>query len=599
MGLSTGIPLSWKMPLFWAVVDGSQAGNLTEDEPALLIGQAFCGGDATSAAKTGIVGNGTLTLDNATPVLAGALVTPAGTPYKVVFTSATAFNVTQNGVAIGSGTVGTVFANQIKFLIAAGSTAFAAADEFDITVAGLPTGNAAYNLPVPVGSLALAKLFFGEGSMLERMVARFLDGNTTQQLWAAAVPRPAAGLKAAGSIAIATQQSQSGILTVYIAGQKLQVTVYQTDTPAMVAANLAAAINALTTLPVTAAVDGTVTSKVNLTCRWHGLTGNDITVVPNYLGANGGEVMPLGMTLAIVAMAGGAGTPDFTAVISAIQAKEFVNVAMPYADTGSLQSWDAEIGFGPTGRWSYVRQQYAWVYNFRRDTYAGMLVWGLGVNSPVISTGALEVASPTPVWEWTAAYCAQGSGALLDDPARPLQTLELPGCLPAPIDQQFSQAQRNNLVNSGLAVFGVAPSGNAMILREQMQYQRNQYAQADTAFAKLTTLSSLREFLLRMRQAITSKYPRHKLGIDSVNYGPGQKIMTPSLAKAELVALARKGEYDGLIQNVPAFKKNLIVEIDDNDPDRLNVLAAPQLMGQLRQFNTLAQFRLLYENFQG
>ena len=112
-------------------------------------------------------------------------------------------------------------------------------------------------------------------------------------------------------------------------------------------------------------------------------------------------------------------------------------------------------------------------------------------------------------------------------------------------------------------------------------------------------LSNLRELLLRMRAAITSKYPRHKLGVDSVNYGPGQKIMTPSLGKAELVAEARQAEYDGLLQNLAAFKANLIVALDDNDPTRLNVLWAPQLMGQLRQFNVLAQFRLLYENFQG
>ena len=434
MGVSVGIPQSWLLPLFWGVVDGSQAGNLTESQPALLIGQAFLGGDATSAAKAGIVGNGTLTLDNVNPVLAGASVTTPSTPYKVVFTSATAFNVTQNGVTIGTGTVGTAFANQIKFLIAAGATAFAVNDEFDITVAALPSGNAAYNVPIPAGSLALAKLFFGEGSMLERMVNTFLQGNTTQQMWCVAVPRPAAGIKATGSIQIASQQSGSGVLTVYIAGQKIQVTVYQTDTQAMVAANLVAAINAMTTLPVVAAVDGTVSSKVDLICRWHGLTGNDITIVPNYLAAYGGEILPVGMTLAVVPMTGGAGTPDFTAAISAIQSKQFYHFAMPYSDTASLQVWDAEVGFGPTGRWAYTRQQYGWIYNFRRDTYANLLVWGLAQNSPVISTGSLEAAAPTSVWEFTAGYCAQGAAALLDDPARPLQTLELPGCLPATVD---------------------------------------------------------------------------------------------------------------------------------------------------------------------
>ena len=599
MGISTGIPATWKLPLFWAVVDGSLAGNLTETEPALLVGQAFCGGDAASAAKAGgNTGTGALTLDNATPVLQGS----ATGVWKVIFTSPTAYTVASPimGMSGGTGTVGQLYAGPgIKFTIAAGATAFAVNDEFDVTVSALPTGTAAYNVPVPIGSVALGQQFFGAGSMLDRMITAFLAGNTTQVLWAVAIPRPTASTKAAGSITIATQQSASGVLTEYIAGQKAQITVYQTDTPAMVAANFAAAINALTTLPVTAAVDGATAAKVNLTCRWHGLTGNDITLVPNYLGANGGEQFPVGMTLLTVPMQGGTGTPDFTGAISAIQSKLFYHIALPYTDTASIQSWDAEVGFGPTGRWAYLRQQYGWCYSFRRDTYAGMLVWGLGQNSPVISVGALETAAPTPVWEFAAGYCAQGAAGLTDDPARPLQTLELPGCLPAPVEQQFSQMQRNSLVNSGLAIFGVAPSGNPMILREQTLYQRNSYGQGDTAFGKLTTLSSLAEYLSRAKAAITTKYPRHKLGQDSVNYGPGQKIMTPSLAKAELVAQARKAEYDGLIQNIPAFKAALIVEIDDNDEDRLNVSLAPQLMGQLRQFNALTQFRLLADNFQG
>ena len=48
------------------------------------------------------------------------------------------------------------------------------------------------------------------------------------------------------------------------------------------------------------------------------------------------------------------------------------------------------------------------------------------------------------------------------------------------------------------------------------------------------------------------------------------------------------------MSNVDAFKANLLVEIDDNNPNRLNILWPPQLMGQLRDFDVLAQFRLQY-----
>ena len=591
MPVSTTIPQNWKLPLFWAVVDGSQAGNLTESQPALLIGQAFLGGEATAALKGGSTGNGTIALDAVTPVLAGAQLGV----YKVKFSSATAFTVTDPANAtVGAGALvsgAASFAAQVKFTLAAGVTAFVNNDEFDITVAALPAGAAQYNVAVAIGSDALGKQQFGEGSMLSRMVTTFLKGNTTQQLWCLPIPKPAAGTKAAGAIAIATPPTGSGVLSLYIAGQPVAITVYGTDSATAVAANLAAAINALNTLPVKAAA---ASATVTLTCRWHGLTGNDITLVPNYRGLYGGEALPSGLSLGITPMAGGTGTPDFTAAISAIQAKQFYHFGNPYTDTASLKTWDAEVGFGPTGRWAFTRQQYGWVYTYYRDTYANLMNWGLTQNSPVISAMALEPSAPTPVWEYTAGYCAQGAAALLDDPARPLQTLEIPGCLPAPLDQRFSQTQLNNLANTGFAVQGVAPSANPMILRETLQYQLNSYGQADTAFALITVLSNLAELLSRMKAAITSKYPRHKLAPDGTRFGPGQKIVTPKIIKAELVAEARLAEYDGLMSRIDAFIANLIVEIDPDNPNRVNILWAPQLMGQLRDFDVLAQFRLNY-----
>ena len=496
MSISTTIPSTWKLPLFWAVVDGSQAGNLTESQPALLVGQF------------------------------------------------------------------------------------------------LALGSVMPNVPIAVGSLAIAKQLFGEGSMLERMVARFLDGNTTQQLWCVAVPDPSAGQAALGSIAFAAANLQSGVLATYIAGQKISLAVYSTDTPVTIAAGFAALVNATKTLPVTAAVDGTNTGKVNLTARWKGLTGNDIRMSFNYGGLMGGEQFPSGLTPTVVAMAGGAGEPDFTGAIAAIGAKQFYHVALPYDDTGSLQIWDVEFGFGAGGRWAYTRQQYGWLYNAHRADYADAITWGLAHNSAVTTTMAIEPDVPSPVWEVVAAYCAQGAAALLDDPARPLQTLPLVNILPAPVNLRFNQAEANSLTNSGLAVQGVNPAGQMMILREALQYQLNAYGQADTAFALLTVLSNLAELLSRMKAAITTKYPRVKLAPDGTRFGPGQAIVTPSIIKAELVAEARQAEYDGLLSNVDAFKKNLLVQINDQDPNRLDILWPPNLMGQLRDFDVLAQFRL-------
>ncbi|HEY2210273.1 MAG TPA: phage tail sheath subtilisin-like domain-containing protein [Bradyrhizobium sp.] len=494
MAISTGIPNSWKMPLFWAVVDGSKAGNLSEAHRALLVGQKLASGTADD------------------------------------------------------------------------------------------------NVPVPVGSVALAGEFFGVGSMLHRMVQQFFTSNTTQQLWAVPVP-DGTGTKAQGSIAITSPPTTSGLLTIYIAGQKVEVAVASTDTADNVATNLAAAINAIADLPVTATA---ATSTVTLECKWAGVTGNDISVVANYLGASGAEALPTGMALTMTAFSGGTGEPDFTAAISAIQALEFDYVALPYGDAASLTTWATEYGFGPTGRWNYTRQQYGIVLNARRDTYANLLTWGIAQNQPVVSTLGIEADSPSPIWEWAAGYCAVAALGFSDDPARPLQSLEMPGLLPARVNNLFSQAQNNALVNSGVAAQGRAPSGNPMILREQTQYQLNSFGQADTAFGLLTILTTLQELLRRMKSAITTKYPRVKLVPDGTRLGPGQAAVQPIDIKAELISEFNAAMFDGLVSNLAAFKNNLVVEIDDNDPNRVNVLWPPQLAGQMRQFAALAQFRLMY-----
>jgi phage tail sheath gpL-like len=494
MAVSTGIPASWNLPLFWAVVDGTKAGNLSEAQRALLVGQY----------------------------------------------SATA-------------------------------------------------GNAVANVPVPVGSLALAGQMFGVGSMLYLMVKAFIACNATQQLWAVPVA-DGTGAAATGSIAI-TAGTSSGLLTVYIAGQIVQVSVSSTDTAATIATNLAEAINSLHEMPVTASA---ATSTVTLTCDWKGLTGNDITIIPNYLGVYGGEAFPTGLSLVITAMTGGTGEPTFTGAISAIQSLEYDFVALPYTDAASMAAWNTEYGFGSGGRWDYTRQQYGMILNATRDTYANLLTWGLAQNAPVMSTMGVEQDSPTPLWQWSAAYCALAALGFSADPARPLQTLEFLGVLPARLQNRFSQAQLNALTNSGLAVQATDANGYPAILREQTQYQLNSFGQSDTAFGLLTVLATLQELLRRMKSAITSKYPRVKLIPDGTKIGPGQAAVTPTDIKAELIAEFSAAMYDGLVSNLAAFKANLIVEIDDSNPNKLNVLYPPQLAGQLRQFNALAQFRLLY-----
>jgi phage tail sheath gpL-like len=242
-----------------------------------------------------------------------------------------------------------------------------------------------------------------------------------------------------------------------------------------------------------------------------------------------------------------------------------------------------------------MRQLFGHIFSAYRSDYADMILFGETRNSGVTSIMGVELASPTPVYEWVACYTAMAQRALINDPARPLQTLELTGVLPAPLHQRFNQQELNSLAGSGIATQQTDPNEVPMILRETTTYQLNQYGQGDDAYELVTTLATLARLLRNQKQAITSAFPRHKLADDGTRFGPGQAIVTPSLIKAELVAEYRIDMYNGLVENIAAFKANLLVERDPNNPNRVNVLYPPDLINQLRVFAVLAQFRLQYD----
>ena len=169
-------------------------------------------------------------------------------------------------------------------------------------------------------------------------------------------------------------------------------------------------------------------------------------------------------------------------------------------------------------------------------------------------------------------------------------------CLPPPVGAiRFLLSELNQLSGSGIATQRAVSTDNLpFIARETTTYTKNVYGVGDDAYELVTTLATLAAILRNQRYAITSKYPRSKLADDGTRFGAGQAIVTPNTIKSELVAQYRIDEFNGLVENGQAFKDNLIVERDPNDPNRVNVLYPPDLVNQLRVFAVLAQFRLQF-----
>lgn len=459
----------------------------------------------------------------------------------------------------------------------------------------LAVGTAPPDVPIAVSSVAMADAAFGRGSQLAAMAKVFFLNNASQQVIALPVAEPAAGSIATGTITVATAPTQAGQIDLYIAGHNVPVGVAATDTVTMVALAIAAAVNANLDLPVVAPAPAA--GVVTLNCRWKGSTGNDITMMDTYYSGAGGEILPLGLTLTYStsgALATGSGTPVFTTAISNLGESEAEFVALAHTDSTTLLAWETQFGFGDTGRWGWMRQLYGSIFAAQRGTYASLLAFGLTRNSPQVSCMGVEVLSPSPVYEWAAAYCAKAARGFTNDPARPLQTLHMDGIMPAVGKNRFLLNELNALATGGIATQRTLSDNIPMISRDTTMYRLNLYGNTDDAYTDATTLATLAKLLRNQRQAITSKFPRHKIADDGTRFGPGQAIVTPKTVKAELVAQYRQDEFNGLVENGAAFKTNLIVERDNNDPTRLNVLYPPDLINGLRLFAVLAQFRLQY-----
>jgi phage tail sheath gpL-like len=481
--------------------------------------------------------------------------------------------------------------------------------EVDPSMAGLPTinlrallvgvmtadGEAEPDIPRPIGSQAQADLAFGQGSELSRMFKAFFKNNFANEVWGLPLEEPLAAVAATGDVTVTAAPTAAGTVHLYVAGEHVPVNVATTDTVDGIATAIADAINADVTLPVTAAA---ALGVVTLTSVFKSINANDIAVSLNYFGSRGGEQTPPGLAIDLPAtgfLAGGTGTPVFDDAIMNLGEEPYEYVAMPYTDSNSLFDWDQEFGFTDQGRWGWQRQLFGHVFSAKRGTYAALLAFGDALNSPVESVMAFEVASPSPCFEWAASYAAKAQRALINDPARPLQALTLNDIKAAGVHQRFDFVELNSLASTGLAIQKIGGDNQPMIAREQTTYQVNLYGQPDDAYELVTTLATLAKLLRNQKHAITSKYPRHKLANDGTKFGPGQAIITPGIAKAELIAQYQMDMYNGLVEDLSNFKRHLIVERDPNDPNRLNVLYPPDLINQLRIFAVLAQFRLQYD----
>jgi phage tail sheath gpL-like len=264
-------------------------------------------------------------------------------------------------------------------------------------------------------------------------------------------------------------------------------------------------------------------------------------------------------------------------------------IAHPYYDATSLTALETEL----TSRNGPMRQIDGVAITSMPGTLSTIATLSQSRNNRhsliFAQPGKVVVTSPC---EFAAAVAAAIAFAGADDPARPFQTLQLPGVKAPALADLFMNSERNLMLFDGISTSLVAGGGVVQIERAITTYETNEAGAPDTSYLDLMTLLTLMYLRYSFRVRMQTKYPRHKLAGDDVRPDSGQAVITPKIGKSEAIAWFKEMQGKLLVEGLDQFKQDLVVERNASDPNRLDFLLPPDLINALIVTAAKIQFGL-------
>lgn len=432
-----------------------------------------------------------------------------------------------------------------------------------------------------------ATRLFGAGSMLAAMYAKARAQAPYAEIWGMSLGTGEGAIAAQGSIKVPATPAGSGEVLIRIAGYAVRIAV-RPDSAAFQAQRIRNAINAATGLPVTAALDPGDETKVIVTAKFPCSLGAWAWIEKNLPNVP----QPLTASWQVVGMGGvttGSGSPLVAEGLAALSNQRFDVIA---ASIGVV-SRESIVPFmdGIGGRWSPAQQLYGHWFVALPGTLAGLVTYGQGTNDPHCTTLGLPGAAQSPPWEYAAAIGAHATLHWSEPPelSRPLQTLKLRNIVAPPRSKAFTTGEQNSLLFAGISTFNVNDADEATIGRLVTNRRVNDWGDEDPSWRDAVTMFQTMYFARRMRQAITSTFPRAALTTRDSGI-PG--FASPGAIRDLYIHEYKLMEAQGLVENSEAFAEALIVERNANDANRIDSLIKPDLVNQLRVVANLIETHL-------
>lgn len=450
-----------------------------------------------------------------------------------------------------------------------------------------PAANAVVNTPYAL-SQTTAEQLFGRGSMVEAMFRKAKMNAPFAEIWGMCTAADTSGAAATGRIQVSSAPTLNGNLTMFIAGYSVQIPVLKTDTRSGLALRLRNAIVRNAYLPVLATIDGSDATVINLTAKWVGVSGVNISIERTVFGSENRLANAL---LTVTPMGGAAGNQNISPALAALGDQQFDVIAVGFKSEAAQLAICETFMDHVSGRWSPYQQLYGHMVSCASDTFSDLITDGAALNDPHMSLIA-TTGSPTPPWEWAAAWAAILTQHLSEPPemSRPIQALRLLGVEPARVmDNWYDISERQSLIEAGYAVWRCDQARRVFIDRTTTTYKTNVWGDQDSSWRDAETLFQASYFVKFVRGAITGAFPRAALTDDDL---PIDGFASPGKIRDEIMHAYKFLVTQGLVENAELFDEALIVERDELNANRVNVLAKPDLVNQLRIVAMIAETHL-------
>lgn len=422
--------------------------------------------------------------------------------------------------------------------------------------------------------------WFGQGSVGAQHVAAFKAANKTSPIFVMAMADAGGAVAATGTITFAGALAATTVLYFRIGAKQVRFTANAGATMTQLATALKDAINADTSLLVTAA---SALGVVTCTARNGGEVGNEIDIRVD----TKAQVLPSGLTAAIVAMAGGAGNPVLQEALDAIGDLWVTKLGHPWADATNMAAGAAWSG----GRYMALAKKDVHVFTAKRGSFAQLGTFGELTNSPFMTLAGLD-KSPTPAWVISGALQGVCSFHLTNDPARQLRSLVLPGVIAPDLPDQFTDTERELLLRKGMSTFNCLADGTVTISRVITSYKQSNLGVADRAWMDIMVPATMSRIRYDWAGYMTLLYPRAKLTDDDAaaalvgrpddeSEDPGNAVATPGRVKASWAARCKLYGDRAWIEDIERTVKESVFQRNGADKNRLDSRQQVRIVGNL------------------